>query len=416
MLRSNIVDNGEVRSGRGIILSCMSIGHAVCHTFDLGIPLLLTAISSSMGLSTVHTAGLLAMRHAGSSVSSLAGGPIVDMLKPYWGKILVACMLGHIIAFGAAGLSTNYMVLIAVFFIISMPGDLWHLPSAASISQLFPDKRGFAMSIHGFGSNLGNLIGPVFAGGLLAVSFLDWNDVFLIYAGIAIVAAVFVWISLRAVGSGTSTERPEDILRRFNNAFRLLRNPVIALLIFAALLRGIGLTALFDWTPFYLRETLAFSVGISGLYFALLTGMGIVSAPLMGIISDRLGRNAVLIPGLLLSAMFTFLVVVVHGQVSLLFVMLGIGLFSFALHQIIQAAVLDVVGEGNEATAIGLLFGINGTIGIGTPFIASLIIEHMGGYGSIFYYAGGLSAASAVAVIATKFTGRGNNSISRVTA
>ena len=127
------------------------------------------------------------------------------------------------------------MVLIAVFFIISMPGDLWHLPSAASISQLFPDKRGFAMSIHGFGSNLGNLIGPVFAGGLLAVSFLDWNDVFLIYAGIAIVAAVFVWISLRAVGSGTSTERPEDILRRFNNAFRLLRNPVIALLIFCLL-------------------------------------------------------------------------------------------------------------------------------------------------------------------------------------
>ena len=79
MLSSNIVDNGEVRSGRGLILSCMSIGHAVCHTFDLGIPLLLTAISSSMGLSTVHTAGLLAMRHAGSSVSSLAGGPIVDL-------------------------------------------------------------------------------------------------------------------------------------------------------------------------------------------------------------------------------------------------------------------------------------------------------------------------------------------------
>ena len=264
------------------------------------------------------------------------------------------------------------------------------------------------MSIHGFGSNLGNLIGPIFAGSLLAVSFLDWNDVFLIYAGIAVFATVFVWVSLRNVGSGTSTERPEDIFRRFSNAFRLLRNPVIALLIFAALLRGIGLTALFDWTPFYLRETLSFSVGVSGLYFALLTGMGIVSAPLMGIISDRFGRNAVLIPGLLLSAFFTLLVVIVHDQVSLLFIMLGIGLFSFALHQIIQAAVLDVVGEGNEATAIGLLFGINGTIGIGTPFIASLIIENLGGYGSIFYYAGALSAASAVAVIATKIIAPSN--------
>lgn len=409
----DIGTNDKGDSSRGLILSCMSVGHAVCHTFDLGIPLLLTSISSSMGLGTVHTAGLLAMRHGGSSVSSLAGGPVVDMLKPYWGKILVACMIGHIIAFGAAGLSSNYVVLAAVFFLVSMPGDLWHLPSAASISQLFPDKRGFAMSIHGFGSNLGNLIGPIFAGSLLAVSFLDWNDVFLIYAGIAVFATVFVWVSLRNVGSGTSTERPEDIFRRFRNAFRLLRNPVIALLIFAALLRGIGLTALFDWTPFYLRETLSFSVGVSGLYFALLTGMGIVSAPLMGIISDRLGRNAVLIPGLLLSAFFTLLVVIVHDQVTLLFIMLGIGLFSFALHQIIQAAVLDVVGEGNEATAIGLLFGINGTIGIGTPFIASLIIENLGGYESIFYYAGGLSAASAVAVIATKIIAPSNRNISQ---
>ena len=408
-LDSNIVTNSNVAPRRGLTLSCMSIGHAVCHTFDLGIPLLLTAISSSMGLSTLQTAGLLAMRHSGSSVSSLAGGPIVDMLKPYWGKILVACMIGHIIAFGAAGLSSNYAVLVAVFFLVSIPGDLWHLPSAASISQLFPDKRGFAMSIHGFGSNLGNLIGPVFAGSLLAVNFLTWNDVFLIYAGIALVAAVFVWISLRNVGEGTSTERPEDILARFYNAFRLLRNPVISLLIFAALLRGIGLTALFDWTPFYLRETLSFSVGVSGLYFALLTGMGVVSAPIMGIVSDRLGRNAVLIPGLLLSALFTFMVVMVNGQVSLLFIMLGIGLFSFALHQIIQAAVLDVVGEGNEATAIGLLFGINGTIGIGAPFIASLIIENLGGYGSIFYYAGALSAASALAVIAARFGVRSNN-------
>ena len=68
-----------------------------------------------------------------------------------------------------------------------------------------------------------------------------------------------------------------------------------------------------------------------------------------------------------------------------------------------------MVGEGNEATAIGLLFGINGTIGIGAPFIASLIIENLGGYGSIFYYAGALSAASALAVIAARFGVRSNN-------
>jgi hypothetical protein len=69
------------------------------------------------------------------------------------------------------------------------------------------------------------------------------------------------------------------------------------------------------------------------------------------------------------------------------------------LHQIILAAVLDVTGRGTEATSVGLIFGFNGVIGGLSPFIASLIIDHMGGFGSIFYYSGILTAASALVVM-----------------
>ena len=81
-------------------------------------------------------------------------------------------------------------------------------------------------------------------------------------------------------------------------------------------------------------------------------------------------------------------------------VLAGLGLFSFALHQIIQASVLDYVGRGAEATAIGLLFGINGVIGIGSPFLASAIISYFDTYGAVFYYAGILTLLTAVIVIA----------------
>ena len=208
-------------------------------------------------------------------------------------------------------------------------------------------------------------------------------------------------MSLRDLGTGAKAEPVAGLLSRFKNALLLLKRPAVSFLIFAALLRGIGLMALFDWTPFYLRDTLGLGLMQSGAYFALLTGMGIVSAPIMGIISDKLGRHMVLVPGLILSSVFTFMVVVVGDSFWLLPVMVGIGLFSFALHQIIQAAVLDIVGHGNEATAIGMLFGINGSIGVGAPFIASAIIEYLGGYGSIFYYGGALSAMSAIAVLIT---------------
>ena len=51
--------------------------------FEQGVPLLVTAIAAGFNLGTLQTASLFAVRQAGSSVTSLGGGPIVDMLKRY---------------------------------------------------------------------------------------------------------------------------------------------------------------------------------------------------------------------------------------------------------------------------------------------------------------------------------------------
>jgi MFS family permease len=368
--------------------------------FDQGVPLLVTSIAAALNLGTLQTASLFAIRQAGSSVTSLGGGPVVDMLKPYWGIILIGCMLGHAVSFSAIGASPTFGLLVLAFLLVSMPGSLWHLPSAAAISQRFPDRRGFAISMHGFGSNVGNILGPIAAGALLGLGALIWRHVFFIYAGMALVMTIFVWWSLRALGTEDKNEEQIDLVTRFKSALGMLKTPVVLALIGAALLRGIGLNALFNWAPFYLRESLGMGNLQAGTYFALLTGMGIVSAPVLGLLSDRFGRKAVLVPGLITASVLSFLVVSVGDSLALIPIMAGMGLFSFALHQIIQASVLDVVGPGTEATAIGLLFGINGVIGIGSPFLASAIIGFLGGYGGIFYYAGILTAISAVITIA----------------
>ncbi|MEK7879481.1 MAG: MFS transporter, partial [candidate division NC10 bacterium] len=141
----------------------------------------------------------------------------------------------------------------------------------------------------------------------------------------------------------------------------------------------------------------------AGVHYALLTGMGIVSAPVLGVLSDRFSRKAVLVPGLLCAMALTLVVVSAGDSALLPLVLAGVGLFSFALHQIILAAVLDVVGRGTEATAIGLIFGLNGVIGGASPFLETVIIDHFGGYGSIFYYAGIMTAVAAVFVTIVPF-------------
>ncbi len=390
-----------MKGNRVFVLSSLSVGHGLSHMFDQGFPLLITEIAAAMGLGTFRTAVLFAVRQGGSSATSLGGGPFIDHLKAYWGIILTACMLGHAVTFAAIGGSPTFALVVVVVLFMSVPGSLWHLPSAAAISQRFPDRRGFAISMHGFGSNIGNVCGPVVAGALLGVGFLIWRHIFFIYAGLAVFMSVFVWWSLKGLGREDGGLTGRSLSQQFASALVLLRNPIVMALILAALLRGVGLNALFNWTPFYLRETLEMGTLQAGVYYALLTGMGIISAPVLGWLSDKAGRKAVLVPGFIVAGLLSVAVESAGGSLMLIPILAGLGLFSFALHQIIQASVLDYVGAGTEATAIGLLFGINGVIGIGSPFLASFIIEYFDSYGAVFYYAGILTllTAAIVAVI-----------------
>ena len=385
------------RQSRGFILGSLSLGHGISHLVDQGFPLLMTAIADYMGLGTFQKAALFAIRQSGSSVTSLGAGPFVDVLKPYWGSILTGCMVWAAIAYALVGVSPNFTVLIIAVLFVAIPGALWHLPSAAAISQRFPDKRGFAISMHGFGSNIGNALGPVLAGALLGI--LLWKNIFFIYAIPALVLSIFVWWSLRDLGKEGGQEGRKDLRTQLNGALTLLKNPIILGLILAALLRGMGLNALFNWTPFYLKDELGMSSLDAGFHYAFLTGMGIVSAPVIGSLSDRFGRKAILVPGMTVAAILSMLVVSVGDSLLLFFVLAGIGLFTFVLHNIIQAAVLDAVGRGTEATATGLLFGITGVLGSASPFLASLIIDHLGGLGVMFYYSGILTAVTAVIVL-----------------
>jgi hypothetical protein len=62
-----------------------------------------------------------------------------------------------------------------------------------------------------------------------------------------------------------------------------------------------------------------------------------------------------------------------------------------------------VVAKGTEATASGLIFGVNGLLGFGSPFLAAYIINNLGGYGFIFYYVGALTVVAAVIILFIPF-------------
>lgn len=385
------------KQNRGFILGSLSFGHGIAHLYDQGIPVFMPAIASALGLSNLQVASLLGIRQAGFGAVNLGVGVFVDMLKNQWGLILTACMFWAAIAYLAVGAAPNFPLLVLAIAVVSIPGALWHLPATAALSRRFPDRRGFAVSIHGFGSNIGNVLGPILAGAMLTVLF--YRSVLFIYAAPAALTGFFVWWSLRDLGKEEQQSERRTMRGQFRATKDVLKNPVIVALVLSAALRGVGLNALFHWTPFYLEEELGKSHFSSGAHFALLTGMGIISAPFLGQLSDKFGRKQVLIPGLAGAAVLSLLVVSAGDTFALALVFAGLGLFSFALQQIILAAVLDIAGRGTEAATTGFIFGLNGIIGGASPFIATVIIDHLGGFGSVYYYAGILTLVSGLIVL-----------------
>ena len=400
------------RQNRNFILGSLSFGHGISHLYDQGFPVFMPAIQAAMGLSNFQVAFMLGIRQGGFGAVNLIGGAIVDQMKASWGPILIGCMIWAALGFLILAVSPNLVVLIVAVSVVSIPGALWHLPSTAALSRRFPDRRGFAISMHGFGSNVGNVCAPLVAGGLL--TFMLWRHILLIYTIPAALMAVFVWWSLKDLGKedGDDTrEKPKhDVMSAYREGLGMFKSPLVTTLVLAAAIRGVANNALFQWSPFYLKNAtdggLDMGYFSAGAHLSLLTGMGIISAPVLGYLSDRYGRKQVLVPGLMIAAVLTMFVVSAGDTIWLAVLLGGIGLFSFALQQIILAALLDVVPRGTEATASGLIFGINGMLGFGSPFLAAFIIEDLGGYGSIFYYVGALTLVSAVIISFTPFPSR----------
>jgi MFS family permease len=391
------------RSG-AFILTNLSIGHGITHWYNQSLLVILPIIAESLHLSNVQFGALGAIRQVSSGVANVPAGFIIDMAKNQWGLILTACMVLSAITFSLVAFAPSYAVLAVVMVFVALPGTVWHMPAIAAISQRFPERRGFGLSIHGAGGNVGNIVGPLVAGALLG--FMAWRHVTLLYAIPALVVAVVVWWSLRDIGtSGAAPGEKKPLNTRIRDAGNLLHNRTILALMLVTMLRNMGFNSLLIWIPKYLQESvpeggLGMSEFMVGVHVALLTGLGVLSAPPLGILSDRFGRKAVLVPGLAATAVLVLAMGQAGDGTLLTLTILAVGLFTYALGQILQAAVLDHINRGTEGTAMGLIMGTNSAIAAVSPLIAALIVDGYG-LGSVFYYSAALIAASTIALFLT---------------
>jgi DHA1 family solute carrier family 18 vesicular amine transporter 1/2 len=245
-------------------------------------------------------------------------------------------------------------------------------------------------------------LGPVLTGMLLAS--MTWRGVISAYAvGPLLLVIVIARVFTRTFGNmpwSADDADPSCVDRQAQIAEikSLLKNTLVWRINLVSCLRGMCYQAYTTFLPLFLAEEVGFDSKGVGFHLGLLFTVGIFASPLMGHLSDRIGRKVVVVPALLGLCVLSVLLALFGQGVALTLIILALGFFIRSDYSLISAMVLDVVGKGVATTTLGIVsftrFALSGI----SPLIAGVLYERMG-MAAVLYYAAAIYALAALLLL-----------------
>ena len=224
--QSLVLETPSFRQNGRFVLASLTSGHGLFHWFSQSLTFMLPEIRDTFGISTSQVSYMAATRELVSGIAAMPGGVFTDMVRRHWGLILAWCMGIFGLGWVVMGFSPIYPVVLAGMVLIALSTSLWHLPAMAAVSRRFPERRGSALSLHGVGGNIGDVIAMVITGFLLG--FLSWQGLLKIYAILPLFLTFVVFWSFRDIGrynETTSDNVKPDLSRQLAQTRALFRNP-----------------------------------------------------------------------------------------------------------------------------------------------------------------------------------------------
>jgi MFS family permease len=357
------------------LLGLLTGGHFVIHWFQQFYPVILPAIKSGLGLSNVELGALTSAQQVVVGLGQLPFGMVADSMVRRRGAILGLSLVSMGAAYFLLGVPVFFSALLGSS-LIGLGTALWHPTAAAALSNRFPERRGTALSIHGTGATLSDTITPLLVGVLLAN--LSWQAAAQAQLIPGIVFAFLLWRALAGMFSDSDTGSVRRFSAQFRDIVAVVTNAAFLGLAVSSGLLSMSRLVILTFLPIYLQESLQYSSVALGFYIALMHAMGTVSQPLLGMLSDRFGRKAVLLPSCLLLGLFFALLAVAPPGIALGAVILVIGLFFYTLFNVFNAAVMDVAASNVHAATYGLASLITQLVVIPAPMITGYIIGGTG--------------------------------------
>ncbi|HEX2195115.1 MAG TPA: MFS transporter [Candidatus Limnocylindria bacterium] len=375
----------------GLTLSLLALGHAVIHAQSALMPLVYPIVITQFALDARDIGLFIAVTTAvGGSMQLLYGALTRWIARP-------ALLAGGQIIFGASllvgGLAQSVGQLLAAISAARVGASPQHPVGNGLLSDAFPaERRGFAISAHISGGNVGTIAVPFVGAALLGA--LGWQATLAIFGVPALVVGAAIALTVREDGRAyrAAARRAGSVRSQF---LTVIRRRDLLLILGAALVAagGRGLDIVAPFMLLYLRGPLGIDEDTTVILYALLLIGAVVGPLLAGWLSDRLGRKRTLVSYYLLSAAGILAFLAAGANVWLLApLLLPFGTAVFSESPVLQAYLADRAEGPMRDVAFSVYFTFAFGIGAFWAFAIGSVVSAFG-YPAAF----GVMAASYVA-------------------
>ncbi|HEY0444319.1 MAG TPA: MFS transporter [Candidatus Limnocylindrales bacterium] len=385
----------------------LSIAHAVNHAQAVLLPLVYIRIISEFGVTEGTVAILASVGSVASGLVQLSYAKLTRMISRR--KLLGAGGLLFGGGFAAQALAPGFPLFALTNIASRIGGSPQHPVGNGLLAEQFPEeRRGFAISAHIAGGNVGTVV--VALVGVWLVANIGWRASVAVFGIPAVLIAIGILVFVRESGEDRAAAVAHGSVRE---AFRvILRDRDHRWIYLASVLggggRGLGVVNLF--VLLYLGTVIRLDEATVGLMYGVLIVFSVPAPLVAGWLSDRFGRKPLII-GVYVGGAVAFAIFVLAGP-SLAGLWLGIvlmGVFSFAESPQLQALLADIAPATIRDASFALYFTL--AFGVGSLWTAvyGVIIDSAGnsvGLPVVFWLMAATFVAAALAVVPVGAGGR----------
>jgi sugar phosphate permease len=362
----------------------VGIGHGGTHWIAAFFYLLLPYITQDLGLSYTDAGLLVSVFHLSALLTNFGSGLMVDVT----GRRVLFQVVSLLVGAGALfafGVSHSLAVLAFLVMLIGVSNNLWHPPAIAYLSAMYPGHRGYALSIHAIGANMGDTLAPLAAGTLLAA--LTWQGAAAVGAVPVVLIALLLAVLLLAKDNRSRAEARGGM--SFSEYLlglkRIVGNRLVLGLCLMAGFRSMAQNGLLVFLPLFLVNDLKSGPIWMGVAMMAMQMGGLVAAPVAGTWSDRVGRRPVVLAGLTVTTVVICAITLIRNDVTLVVAVSVLGFALFAVRPVIHSWMMDLVPTEVAGSATSLLFGTQSLLSVMVPPIGGLIADAYG-LPAVFYF------------------------------